>query len=280
MTVAARNTPVFEIRYHGVRGSIPVSGPTTRSFGGATMCMEMRVAGRVLIFDAGSGIVAAGKALRAEGVKRFDLFLSHWHYDHVLGLPFFAPLYDPEADVTLWSGHAAIGTGCDLLDGLMRPPYFPVKPKVFSAKLTFRDFTPPAELSPGDGIGVSTLHLDHPGGATAYRVEYAGKSVSIVTDVEHTPGSLDGSVAEFVRGTDLLLYDSTYDDADMTAHCGFGHSSWQQALRIARVASVGRVGFIHHAPMRSDAALEEVEAQAQLEWTGAFVARQGAVTEV
>lgn len=273
--------PVFTLRFHGVRGSLPASGADVLGFGGATMCIELRGAGGdVMIFDAGSGMIRAGKALCAEGVRRVDLFLSHWHYDHVLGLPFFAPLYDPAAEIGLWSGHAAVGPAQDLLAGLMRRPYFPVGPEKFRARIAYHDFTPPTMFELQPGLTMRTFRLNHPGGATAYRLDQAGRAVAIVTDTEHTPGIVDPALTDFLRGVDLLLYDSTYDDCDMTAHCGFGHSSWQQALRIAALAQVARVGFIHHAPLRSDKDLEEAEHRAQDQFPGAFFAREGGVLQI
>lgn len=275
MLSPVEDQPAFEIRFHGVRGSIGVSGPRFHEFGGATSCIEVRTGGHVMLFDAGTGIVPAGKALVAEGVTECALFLSHWHYDHVMGLPFFAPLYRSEATVSIWSGHIDTGTGSSLLEGLMRPPYFPVKPKVFRAKIEFQDFAPPACLAPFPGVRIRTCGLIHPGGATAYRIEAQGKVLSIVTDLEHDPGQVDAGVVEFVRGSDLLLYDSAFEDAEMGGFCGFGHSSWQQALRVATSAGVGRVGFIHHMPMRSDEELRRIEAEAQTTLPGAFAAREG-----
>ncbi|WP_442772364.1 MBL fold metallo-hydrolase [Paenirhodobacter enshiensis] len=266
---------VFDLRLHGVRGSLPMATASVARYGGATICIELRVAGRVLIFDAGSGIHPAGQALRAEGVREIDLFLSHWHYDHTIGLPFFAPLYCPETRLTLWSGHAATGPARELLAGLMRAPYFPVGPEVFRATLETRDFDPPETFDLAPGLRIRTLALNHPGSATAYRVEAGGRALCIVTDVEHVPGVLDPAVTAFVAGADLMLYDSMYDDGDMCSHCGFGHSSWQQALRIARAAGVGQVGFVHHAPFRTDDALDAIATAAATEFPGAFVARQG-----
>lgn len=266
--------PVFTLHFHGVRGSIPVCGADMREFGGATMCIEVRVGSHSLLFDAGSGIRSAVHGLRADAIGTLNLFISHWHYDHVLGLPFFAPLYDSNIDVTIWSGHHDVAPARELLGGLMKPPYFPVTPSVFNARITYRDFVPPLEIHPVPGVTVRTLRLNHPGSATAYRVESGGRSVCIVTDVEHDPGVLDTGVVDFVRDADLMLYDSAYDDDEMGLRCGFGHSSWQQALRIAQAGRVAKVGFIHHAPNRTDADLYLRERAAMDVFTQSFVARQ------
>lgn len=238
------------------------------------MCIEVRFGPHVMVFDAGSGLRSAGQVLRDEGVKTLDLFISHWHYDHVLGMPFFAPLYDPQAQVTLWSGHDDVAPAQELLSGLMRAPYFPVGPSVFRASLTFRDFRPPQVLFPAPGITVRTLRLNHPGGSTAYRIEAGGRVLCFVTDVEHVPQTVDADLVTFVQGADMMLYDSTFEDSEMGCHCGFGHSTWQQALRIAQAADVARVGFVHHSPSRTDDELLAIEQAAIQILPGAFVARQ------
>lgn len=267
--------PVFTLKFHGVRGSLPVCSANAVKFGGATMCIEVRYGPHVLIFDAGSGIRNAGEELRANGVDTINLFISHWHYDHVLGLPFFSPLYNTATHLTLWSGHGDGASADELLGGLMRPPYFPVGPSVFRGTLITRDFIPPQDLYPVPGVVVRTLRVNHPGGSTAYRIEADGRAICIVTDVEHVPGYLDDAVVNFVQGADLMLYDSAYEDDEMCLRCGFGHSTWQQALRITQAAGVARVGFIHHAPSRTDADLEKIEQDAAEVFSGAFVARQG-----
>ena len=271
----------FRLRLHGTRGSLPVSGPDFCTYGGNTICIEIRCAGRVLLFDAGTGLAPAGMALKAEGPRHLNLFFSHAHYDHILGLPYFAPLYDPDFAVTFWSGHQAGSmTTEDMLCGFMRPPWFPVTPKAFRARVAFRDFIPGEVLAPWPEVGLRTASLNHPGGAVGYRVEAAGRSVAIVTDTEHEPGILDPAVLELIEDVDLFLYDASHAEDEMTEKRGFGHSTWQQGLRLARAAGARRVGFIHHAPWRRDLALAEIDRLAAAEFPGAFCARDGQVVEL
>lgn len=272
---------MFRVRFWGVRGSLPVSGSEFQIYGGNTICIEMQCGDHRLIFDAGSGILPAGRALRAEGISNTHLLFSHCHYDHIIGLPYFALLFDPECSVTLWSGHmAGLMTTRDMMSQFMRPPWFPVEPAICGANLSFRDFHPRDVLEPFPGVSISTGLLTHPGGAIGYRVEWQGKIVAMITDTEHVPGTLDPVVLDLIRDADLFLYDCTYTDAEMPRHAGFGHSSWQQAVRLAEAANVKSVGLIHHLPSRTD---HDLDAIAQSLWkvfpTG-FAARDGQVVDI
>ncbi|MFN0113422.1 MAG: MBL fold metallo-hydrolase [Paracoccaceae bacterium] len=272
--------PVIRLRFWGTRGSLPVSGEAFRRFGGATMSIEMRCGPVCLLFDAGSGVGPAGKALAAEGVTRLHLLFTHCHYDHILGFPFFAPLYNPAAEIDFWSGHLfGTTTTRQMIGDFMGPPFFPVGPDVCPARLRFHDFEPGAVLEPAPGLRLLTRRLNHPGGAVGYRVEWGGKVVCIVTDTEHEPGTLDPTVIELIRGADLFIYDASYLDSEMARYKGFGHSTWQQAVRLAEAAGVARAGMIHHAPWRTDAELAAIEAEARAILPGAFVTADGMTAE-
>lgn len=214
--------------------------------------------------------------LAAEGVGEIGLFFTHAHYDHVMGLPFFKPLYDPGARIDFWSGHAPEGPGTKAMAAeFMRRPFFPVGPEVFRAACTFHDFRAGEVLEPRPGLRLVTAPLNHPGGATGYRVEWQGRAVAVVTDTEHEPGTLDPAALKLMQGADLALYDAAYEDHELSACRGFGHSTWQQAIRLAQAAGTRRVGFIHHMPLRTDAELARIGRAAQAMLRGAFVARDG-----
>ncbi len=271
----------LRIRVWGSRGSLPVCGESFRIFGGNTTCVEIRCGDQILLFDAGSGLLPAGLALQAEGTKTAHLFFSHCHYDHIIGLPFFPMLFDPKASVAIWSGHlAGKMTTAEMILGFMQPPWLPVGEEVFRSNLVTHDFAAGDELRPYPDVLIKTIHLNHPGGAIGYRVEWDGRAVAILTDVEHTPGVLDPEILALIAGCDLFLYDSTYVEEEMKCYRGFGHSSWQHAILLAQKAGVQQVAFIHHAPCRGDAELLESEKRAKAIMPGAFFARDGQIIDL
>ena len=277
----SRPAGAFRVRIWGARGSLPVSGEQFCVFGGNTMCIEIRCGDHVLLFDAGSGLLPAGQALKTEGVDTFNLFFSHCHYDHIIGLPFFSLMFDPTAVGTFWSGHLEGKMTTDqMISSFMRPPWFPVEPDIWRARLISEDFRAGDVLRPHADLIVRTASLNHPGGAIGYRVEWAGRAAAIITDTEHLPGVLDPAVQGLIEGCDLFLYDTTYTDEEMEAHRGFGHSSWQHAIVLAKNAGARQVGFVHHAPWRSDAALLEADRLAKKEFSGAFFARDGQIIDL
>ncbi|WP_374439958.1 MBL fold metallo-hydrolase [Stella sp.] len=262
--------------FWGVRGSIACAGPETARYGGNTACVEVRCGPHRLILDAGTGIRPLGRVLAAEPPAPLDILFSHTHLDHVVGLPFFAPAMMPGRPVALWAGHLLPGLTLEgALRRLMAPPLFPVPVEVLAADLAFHDFLAGAVLRPRPGIVVRTAPLPHPDGATGYRIEHAGRAVAYVTDLEHRPGAIDRTVVELVQGADLMIYDATYDDAEFAGRVGWGHSTWQEALRIADAASVGQVALFHHDPGRDDAAMDAIAGAARRRRPGTLVAREG-----
>jgi len=273
----------IQVRFWGVRGSIASPGPGTARYGGNTSCLEVRCGPHLLIFDAGTGIRPLGQHL-AEEAKRSgrpldaDLFLTHTHYDHISGLPFFGPAYDGRNRFRLWEGHLGPDlTLQSVLCQLMTEPLFPVPLNLISTSCSFNKFQAGAVLEPRSGVTLRTVALNHPNEATGYRIEHGGAVVCYMTDLEHTPDAIDPSLLEAVRGADLLIYDSTYTDAELAAHTGWGHSTWQQALRLADAAGVGRVILFHHDPARTDDMLDEIGRQAASLRPGTLVAAEGMV---
>jgi phosphoribosyl 1,2-cyclic phosphodiesterase len=269
------NRPEAIIRFWGARGSIPVSDDCTAKFGGNTACVEIRHRDHVLLLDAGSGLRSAGEALLAAGARHFHLFLSHWHYDHVMGLPFFRPLMLPDVRCTIWAPNLQAGPAAEILAQLMSPPFFPISPRVFRAKVEYRDFEPGDVLSPSDEISIGTASLPHPGGAAGYRLECAGRRIIYMTDTSHQAGAIDERARALASNGDLLIYDSMYSDEEFAVHGGYGHSTWNHGVRICQAAQVARLALFHHAPDRLDDELFRIERQAQALFPSSFAARQG-----
>jgi phosphoribosyl 1,2-cyclic phosphodiesterase len=252
-----------------------------RKFGGNTICIEIRCGDHVLLIDAGSGLYPAGIALGAEGHTDLELFFTHCHYDHIIGLPFFRPLYWQGSSLTVSSGHmAGTMTTEAIISEFMRKPFFPISPATCCARIMTRDFQAGDVLSPHPGIVMRTAMLNHPGNAIGYRIEWGGRAVAIITDTEHVPGTLDPAVLDLIRDADLFLYDAAFTDEEFDRFRTFGHSTWQEGVRLARAAGARQVGFIHHAQWRTDAELTKIEQLARLEFPGAFCGRDLQVIEV
>lgn len=269
----------FSIAFWGVRGTMPTPSREMLRYGGHTSCVQMRCGGRELIFDAGSGLYPLGEALTAREV---DIFLSHTHIDHVMGFPFFSGAYAPDFTIRMWAGHLLPErTLRETMAMLMQPPLFPLTLEDLRAALSFHDFIAGEPLRhaalDAAGIAIRTLPLRHPDRATAYRVEYAGRAACYVTDVEHTDQELDSTLREFVRGADVMIYDSTFDDADFVRFRGWGHSTWQQAVRLGQAADVAQVVLFHHDPGMSDALLDARQALLDGMKPGSYVAREGLI---
>ncbi|RUW02734.1 MULTISPECIES: MBL fold metallo-hydrolase [unclassified Mesorhizobium] len=266
----------FLVRFWGVRGSISVSGPEFSRYGGNTSCIEMRCGKHMLLFDAGSGLGLAGRAFRASGVTDFELFFTHCHYDHIIGLPAFKPIYDRSVKVRLWSGHlAGRMTTRQMVDEFMRPPWFPAKLDICKASIDCRDFVSGDVLRPREGVVVRTGSLNHPGGCIGYRVEWGGRIVAVITDTEHEPGKLDQAVLDLIEDADLVIYDCTYTEDEMEDRRGNGHSTWQQGVKLCEAAGARGLGLFHHDPTRTDEQLDEIEKLAKARFAGAFAARDG-----
>jgi phosphoribosyl 1,2-cyclic phosphodiesterase len=264
------------VRFWGVRGSIACPSPEYMGFGGNTSCVEVRAGGRILILDAGTGVRPLGKLLRQEGVREADILFSHTHWDHVNGFPFFAPAFEPDHAFRVFAGHLAEEGGIrEAIAGHMHEPMFPVPLDVMKARLSFTDFRAGETLDLGPGVRARTAPLNHPNGATAYRIEHAGRSVCYVTDTEHVPGRPDENVLQLIAGADLVIYDSTYTDAELPARVGWGHSTWQEGLRLVRRAGARRLVVFHHDPDHDDETMAGIEKQLGAESDDGIVAREG-----
>jgi phosphoribosyl 1,2-cyclic phosphodiesterase len=266
----------FSVRFWGVRGSIPSPGGTTARYGGNTSCVEMRCGPNLLIFDAGSGIRELGNSLEAGGAVDADLFLSHTHYDHLVGLPFFGPVFNPRNSFRVWAGHLKPERTIEsVLRGFMTDPLFPVPLDIFNARIDFHDFIAGDSLQPRSDISVQTTALNHPNRATGFRVEYGGKAACYVTDTEHVIGSPDRNILGLIEGADLMIYDSSFTDDEFPNFIGWGHSTWEEAVRLAQAAHVKRVAVFHHEPSRDDDVLDAIGEAAQRMYSGALIAREG-----
>ncbi len=267
----------FSVRFWGVRGSIACPGADTIRYGGNTSCLEVSCGGRRLIFDAGTGLRALGETMAANK-KPFDgdIFLTHTHFDHICGLPFFRPFFVARNRFRIWAGHLVPDqTLKTVICQMMMAPLFPVPPEIFAADIDYKDFSAGETLRPSRAIAIRTAPLDHPDRATGYRVEYRGRSLCYITDTGHVVGQRDEALVRFVSGADMMIYDSTFTDREFPSFSNFGHSTWQEGMRIADAANVGQLVIFHHDPSHDDRFMDTVAAEAAAARPGTVVACEG-----
>jgi phosphoribosyl 1,2-cyclic phosphodiesterase len=271
----------MSVRFWGVRGSTPTPGPRYQRYGGNTSCVEVRHGPHLLVLDAGTGLRELGLALADHGPLDADLLLTHTHLDHLSGLPFFGPIYEAPNRFVIWAGHLAPERSLEgVVQEFMSDPVFPIPPSRFGADVVYNDFMAGAVLGPRDGVVVRTGRLNHPNRATGYRIEAGGRAVCYVTDTEHREGERDAEVIELVRGADLMIYDSTYTDQEYPRFRGWGHSTWQEGVRVAEAADVGKLVVFHHDPSHEDDVMDEISRSVEAARPGTVVAREGMVLEV
>lgn len=248
----------MRVKLWGTRGSIAVSGPDTIRYGGDTSAVELRCMGdRVLILDGGSGIRALDVAPEN---KRIDILLSHLHMDHVQGLPFFAPLLDPDVEVHVWGPASTTRTLRQRIARYLSPPLFPVRVRDL-ANVAFHDVTPGEfEIA---GIRVEADLISHPGATLGYRLTENSSSLAYMPDHEPSMGQREiptkpewTSGFALADGVDVLIHDAQYDDEEYESRVGWGHSSSSHLAAFTGMAAPGRLVTFHHDPAHTDGDLD------------------------
>lgn len=271
----------MRVKFWGVRGSIATPSADHMKYGGNTSCVEVNVNDRIIILDAGTGVRLLGNCLLQRNLKDYLFLQSHTHWDHINGFPFFGPVYQNDVNIKIMAGHLSECGGIEkVLSSQMCQPTFPVPFSELAANLSFTDFKSGDSFSLGDGINVRTAPLKHPDGGTGYRIECEGSSLCYVTDTEHVIGKPDEDILGLIEGADLVIYDSTYTDEEYPQFAGWGHSTWQEGVRLCQAANVGQLAIFHHDPSHDDAFMDSVAREAFKTWPNAFVAREGMTVEV
>ncbi|NCS53278.1 MAG: MBL fold metallo-hydrolase [Microcystis aeruginosa G13-05] len=274
----------FQIKFWGVRGSIPCPGSETVRYGGNTSCVEMQVGRERLIFDGGTGLRVLGQSLMAESPAKAHLCFTHSHWDHIQGFPFFIPGFIRGNTFKIYGVPSPNGaTIKQKLQDQMLHPNFPVPLQIMRADLEFYDLEMGETLHCGN-VTVETRPLNHPGDAVGYRVNWQGLSAAYITDTEHFPDRLDDNVLALARQADVMIIDATYTDEEYNdpkySKVGWGHSTWQQAVKIAKTAQVKQLVLFHHDPAHNDDFLDCIGEQVRKIFPETILAREGLSIEL
>ncbi len=279
---------MLSIKFYGVRGSISVSGDEYREFGGNTTCIQIMVSdtSRIGILDAGTGIRQLGKDIMALDTDQSEIFIafSHFHWDHIQGLPFFAPAYVKEMKINILAlGHnRKIENLKDIFGMQMQREFFPITMDEMGATFNFLSINKHSEVfMPPDGIPVkmTAAKHNHPGGAYSYRYERDGHCVVISTDIEHGE-EVDPNIVALAKNADLLVHDAQYTTEELKTKKGWGHSSYDQAIKVAQKANVKKLIITHHDPEHNDDFLRKMEKWCQQRFSNCEFAREGMIVDV
>lgn len=267
------------IRFWGVRGSIASPGPETAAVGGNTSCVEVVCGKTRLVLDAGTGLRGLGNHLLAAGEPlALTLLLSHYHWDHIQGLPFFVPLYMKQTELTIVGGPNGVMSAREALERQMSAPVFPVRLDEVGARIATREVRVGDAFEVGEAL-VRVARGNHPGGVVAYRIEHEGRSVVYATDTEHY-ACVDPALRALCDGADVLVYDSQYTPEEYRTKLGWGHSTYVAGAELARAAGVGTYVLFHHDPLRTDEQVLALEQSARAAFAGSVAAREGLCLQV
>lgn len=260
------------VRFWGVRGSIPSPGPETIFYGGNTSCVEVRVNGEILVLDAGTGIRKLGLALAEEFKNKpvhLNLFITHTHWDHIQGFPFFLPAYDPKNKITIYGFEGATHELKSTLSSQMESPYFPISMREMPGHITIEEMKV-MEFQAG-GFTVKAHFVNHPGVCAGYRIFTPGGSIAYLPDIElggrlregGTADSGEQGLLDFIRGSTVLILDSQYDAGEYARHIGWGHSCVEDSVSFALHAGVESLYLFHHDPDHTDGQISRMLARAR-----------------
>jgi len=279
---------MLSVRFWGVRGSIPCPGPDTVIFGGNTSCLEIRADEKLVIVDLGTGVRALGNWLRENDQKKYgkidaDIFITHTHWDHIMGFPMFSPIYHPKASLRITAPLSYEEDSLkQIIENQLSYRYWPVRAGELAAHIEYKQINE-TTLDLGSGLAVTSKYLNHPAACMGYRFNYKGKSIAAVFD--HEPfhnlfstnpeddgydeqAAKEGEIAaagenekivSFLKGADILIHDAQYTQDEYSRHIGWGHASCGHAVETAQAAGAGKLVFFHHDPVHTDSQLLQIE---------------------
>lgn len=273
----------MEVTFYGVRGSIPTPQREMMRYGGNTTCLYVRTKKNThIILDSGSGIRLLGRDLLKKKYNApidLHLLLSHTHWDHIQGFPFFEPIFNKDYNIVI-HGKAKYSKSIEeTMRGQMEHKYFPVSLDDVGASMEFRGIDE-GSFTLNDDVVITARNHYHPGGALGYRIEADNKIFVFSTDTEHVGGKIDERVVELAKDADLLVHDTQYDDETIDSHAGWGHSSYRQACEVAKAAGVKRLYLFHYDPYENDKAVEKKLKGAKKLFKKTFACQEGVTVAI
>lgn len=271
----------MNLKFWGVRGSIPTPHADRLGYGGNTSCLEIGGldSRELFIIDGGSGIRALSEALAERPrVQRVHILLTHFHWDHIQGLPYFAPLFRAETEIVFYADRSA-REARRLLETQMADPFFPLPFEALPSRAEFRKTVCGQPFQAGP-LTVESFPLQHPQGAVGFRVEAQGRVLVHASDHEHGNPKVDAGLVRAARDADLLVMDAQYTPEEYAAKAGWGHSSYAHAAQASQEAGVRRLVLFHHDPAHNDAFLDGMAGKAKRLFQDGEMAREGETVEI
>lgn len=259
------------VTFFGTRGSTPVSGKEYMEYGGNTTCIALETDSRLTVLDCGTGMQSLQKEyFEGKGYKEADIFISHIHWDHVQGIPFFSPFFNKECRFRLYGECRKGMTFQEQIESILTSPMFPVKAEALLADMGYRDVECGRTIET-PFYSVDTVRLNHPNICTGYCFHIAGKKICSIIDCENA----GEEIHRFAMDSDLLMLDAQYTDEEYPAKRGWGHSSYESCLSFARECRAKKAALVHHDPFRNDRMLKELQETAEEILPGTVFAYDG-----
>ena len=264
------------IKFWGVRGSNPTADKNKMQFGGDTSCVEVRTSNNdIIIFDMGSGIRNLGKEIieDSNSPKTINIFLSHFHFDHIMGFLTFPPLFDKSYTVNIYGYNKSTSTK-SFSDKILDSTFWPVGLDILKAKINFIDLDgEPFQIN--SDVSISYALHPHPGYATSYKININDFNIVYTTDCEHPINHFNKNVESIAKDADILIHDSHFTREDLAKHKGWGHSSWETTINLAKKVNVNKAILYHYNPLYSDNKLLEIEKKAKKAFENSIASKQG-----
>ena len=271
-----------KIRFWGCRGSFPTPDKDKMIYGGDTSCVEIRTLdNQVIILDMGTGLKRLGDKIINDSSypNEINIFLSHYHLDHLIGFLMFAPLFSEDYKINIYSRNSRDKKCKDILETLLQPEIWPINLNMLSAKITFNELDNNDIIIDKNTKITNSLHT-HPNSAFSISIFAYDKKITYITDCEHPKDKVSRNVVEFSQNSDILIHDAQYTPEDLKEHIGWGHSSWKNAVDVAIASNAKKLILFHYSPDYNDIELKDIEKKAQLDFNNVIAAKQDLEIEI